>query len=68
MKTNIYPYDRPETYPEKDEIGDFLEPTKQEIHEGKMPFECDLCDAKFTYKGHVNRHIASVHEGKKRLK
>ena len=31
----------------------------------KKSFKCDSCDACFTYKHILKRHIASVHEGKK---
>ena len=36
------------------------------VHEGKKPiFQCDQCDKQFSYRGHLNRHISSVHDGKK---
>ena len=35
------------------------------IHEGKKPFQCNICDATFVGKGGLNRHVASVHEKKK---
>ena len=38
------------------------------VHEGKKPFKCEACDAKFTSKQGMNGHIATVHEGKKPFK
>ena len=35
------------------------------VHEGKKPFKCDVCDAKFSQKPHLNGHNAAVYEGKK---
>jgi hypothetical protein len=36
------------------------------VHEEKKPiFQCDQCDKQFSYRGHLNRHISSVHDGKK---
>ena len=32
------------------------------IHEGKKPFKCDICDTKFARKSHLKNHITSVHE------
>ena len=32
------------------------------VHEEMKPFKCDLCNAKFTSKQSLNRHIDSVHE------
>ena len=37
------------------------------VHERKKPFKCSLCDSSFSSKQHMNRHITSVHEGKKQL-
>ena len=36
------------------------------MHEKKKPFECSICNKKFTQKGHMNGHIASVHNEMKR--
>ena len=48
-----------------DSVEDPLEFTKF-VHEGKKPvFLCDQCDKQFSYRGHLNRHISSVHDGKK---
>ena len=33
---------------------------------GKKPFECNNCGTKFQSKSDLNRHVKSVHEGKKR--
>ena len=33
-------------------------------HEGKQPFTCNTCDAKFSNKGQLNHHISSIHEVK----
>ena len=35
------------------------------VHEGKKPFKCDICDARFSRKDPLNVHIASIHEEKK---
>ena len=35
------------------------------VHEGKMPFECETCNAHFTQKIWLTDHIASIREGKK---
>ena len=32
------------------------------VHEGKKPFKCDICDAKFDEKSKLKKHITSVHE------
>ena len=34
------------------------------VHEGKKPFSCSTCDAKFTTSQSVRYHVKSVHEGK----
>ena len=36
------------------------------VHEEEKPFECDICDTKFTAK--QNRHIVAIHEGRKPFK
>ena len=41
---------------------------KKSVHEGKKPFECEICDVQFVLKEKLNEHIASVHEGKKPFK
>ena len=38
------------------------------LHEGKKPFNCELCDYSSSVKSSMNKHIASVHEGKKPFK
>ena len=38
------------------------------VHEGKKPFKCEACDAKFKSKQGMNGHIVTVHEGKKLFK
>ena len=38
------------------------------IHEGKKPFEFDICDYSCSQKIRMNTHISSVHEGKKPFK
>ena len=35
------------------------------VHGGKKPFKCDVCDTAFSAKQDVDRHIKSVHEGRK---
>ena len=32
------------------------------VHEKQKPFQCSLCDAKFTRKNSLDRHISSIHE------
>ena len=38
------------------------------VQEGKKPYRCDICNAKFTSKQSLNGHMVSVHEGKKPFK
>ena len=35
------------------------------VHEGIKPFKCNICEAKFARKSHLNSHSTSVHERKK---
>ena len=35
------------------------------VHGRKKPVKCSICSATFTRKSSLNRHVASVHEGKK---
>ena len=35
------------------------------VHEEKKPFKCAICDHRFSVKGNMIRHVATVHEGKK---
>ena len=35
------------------------------VCEGKKPLKCDICDAKFVHKQGMEKHIATIHEGKK---
>ena len=35
------------------------------IHNGKKPFDCNVCSKIFTHKSNLNKHIKIVHEGKK---
>jgi uncharacterized Zn-finger protein len=35
------------------------------VYEGKKPFECIICTAKFSLNDSLKKHIASVHEGVK---
>ena len=35
------------------------------VHEGKKPYKCSICDARFARKTNLSGHIASIHEGKK---
>ncbi|XP_049960064.1 telomere zinc finger-associated protein-like isoform X2 [Schistocerca serialis cubense] len=37
-------------------------------HTGVKPFSCDMCDAKFTRKGDVERHVRIVHNKQKPYK
>ena len=39
-----------------------------EIHEGKKPLKCDICDYQCSRKDYMKRHVASLHEGKKPFK
>jgi uncharacterized Zn-finger protein len=32
----------------------------ESVHEGKKPFQCNICVASFSQKGHMNRHFESV--------
>ena len=32
------------------------------VHEGKKPFQCNICDASFSHKGHMNSHIERFHK------
>ena len=34
------------------------------VHEGKKPFNCEICDASFTAKQRMRSHYEAVHEGK----
>ena len=38
------------------------------VHEGKKPFKCEACDARFGRKDTMNQHIEAKHEGKKPFK
>ena len=35
------------------------------IHEGKKPFQCDICQKSFTQKASMTTHILTIHEGEK---
>ena len=35
------------------------------VHEGKKPFNCDICDFSCSQKSNMKIHIESVHEGEK---
>ena len=35
------------------------------IHGNMKPFECSLCDQKFSQKGGLKSHVEHIHEGKK---
>ena len=37
------------------------------MHERKKPYACKVCDHKCSDKGNLRKHIALVHERKKRL-
>ena len=37
------------------------------VHNGERSFKCDICNGGFTSKKDLNRHISSVHEGKRPL-
>ena len=45
-----------------------LDKHMKSIHEGKKPFECNVCYTAFSQKGDLKRHIESVHGGKKPFK
>ena len=38
------------------------------FHEGKKPFECNICKSTLSRKGHLKSHVESVHEGRKSFK
>ena len=38
------------------------------VHEGKKPFQCDVCTKSYSQKAHLLGHVAAVHEGKKPYK
>ena len=37
------------------------------VHEGKKPYKCDICEKRATLKWFVRKHISAIpiHEGKK---
>ena len=37
------------------------------VHEGKKPFQCNICDASFTRNNHFYTHVVSFHERKKAI-
>ena len=37
------------------------------VHKGKRPFECHICDTKYTTKGYLNMYILLVPEEKQTL-
>ena len=37
----------------------------ENIHEGKKPFGCTICNARFALKADANRHIDIIHGGNK---
>jgi hypothetical protein len=34
------------------------------VHEGKKPFECNICKTSFAEKGTLKKHLVSVHKAK----
>ena len=38
------------------------------VHEGKKPFNCELCNYSCSENSRMKKHIASAHEGKKPFK
>ena len=38
------------------------------VHEGKKPFECDVCSSSFASKGDLKRNMVLILEGKKPFK
>ena len=34
-----------------------------EINDHNKPYKCKLCDYQTTHKGHLNKHVKSIHEG-----
>ena len=49
------------------ELQGYLEIHLEKLHD-KQLFECPICDANFTGKGILKRHISTVHESKKPFK
>jgi ribosomal protein L31 len=39
----------------------------ESVHEGKKPFRCDICDAKFALKSTLDNHIRTIHENPKHI-
>ena len=33
------------------------------VHEGKRPYDCNICDKTFTQTSHLKQHIKGVHGG-----
>ena len=38
------------------------------FQEGKKQFKCNVCSESYGRKGHLSRHMASIHDGKKPFK
>ena len=45
-----------------------LSQVSPEVHEGKKPLKCDICDHIFSQNGSLKRHMLPVHDGYKTFK
>ena len=47
------------------EKNDLTKHTYAAFHDKEIPFECNICDAKFAEKHGLSRHIAVIHKEKR---